>query len=324
MHTTILGDGHLGWAVAGRRRSRRANARPRPARPAAGTTRPGWPAPTPSSTPRGRCGRRRTSRPASTPASGAFVIATTGWDGRPRRPSSAASADAARPRSSPPNFSLGVALFGRLVEAAARRCSAPSTASIRTSSSGTAGPRLDRPSGTARDLARRHRRAPPAPGDGRRPRGRLDPRRRVAGDAPRRLRCRRRDGRAAPDRARPVAPMRPAILAAADWLGRAPRAGRHPPVRPRRRRAPRPPGDRGLTTRQPTPAARPLRPDRSRTTRHAVPAAPSCAARSPPSSPRSPPTAPSTRPPSGGSSAGRSSPASTASSRAARPASPRP
>ena len=131
-----------------------------------------------------------------------FVIATTGWTAdRPTVEALLREHGAAAVAAS--NFSLGVVLFGRLVEAAV----------------GLFGPldgfdpyllewhrrsKRDRPSGTATDLARRIADAHPRLDGRRRPRGRLDPRRRLARDAPGRVRCRRRDGRTPADRPRPL------------------------------------------------------------------------------------------------------------------------
>ena len=82
-----------------------------------------------------------------------FVIATTGWAlDRDRVETLLASHGAAAVAAS--NFSLGVVLFGRLSKPR-RSCSGRWTASIRTSSSGIAAAKRDRPSGTATDLARR-------------------------------------------------------------------------------------------------------------------------------------------------------------------------
>ena len=95
-----------------RRRARAGRSRPRspsaatravPARPPGrGPPRPGRPRgrPTRRRGDRGRRGGRPTSRPRSTPASGAFVIATTAWEAdRPRV--DRAARDARRARRSP-------------------------------------------------------------------------------------------------------------------------------------------------------------------------------------------------------------------------------
>ena len=139
------------------------------------------------------------------------------------------------------NFSLGVALFTRLVEAATEPVRRRRGASTRTSSSGTAGPR---PTGRPAPRASSPGGSPtrhPAPRDRGRPRDRLDPRRRpapgmhlvgfdAAGETVE-LRITARDR---------------AAYAAGVARGRRLAAGRtaapgHPPVRPRRGRPARPP-----------------------------------------------------------------------------------
>jgi 4-hydroxy-tetrahydrodipicolinate reductase len=153
MHTTILGDGHLGWAVASAAGDRgdRTSVLGRPV------------------------GRRHD--PAGLAGSDAmvdatrgdavahdlsagleagirrFVIATTGWDSDRDAVDAALRAHGAAAVASS-NFSLGVALFGRLVEAAADLFGAvdgfdPYLVEWHRRA------KLDRPSGTALDLGRR-------------------------------------------------------------------------------------------------------------------------------------------------------------------------
>jgi 4-hydroxy-tetrahydrodipicolinate reductase len=81
-----------------------------------------------------------------------FVIATTGWDGRDELDTTLRSADASAVVAS--NFSLGVVLFGRLVEAATVLFGAIDSFDPYLVEWHRRGKR-DRPSGTARDLARR-------------------------------------------------------------------------------------------------------------------------------------------------------------------------
>ena len=210
MNTIILGDGR--WAAPSpppcvtRAASRRALGRPagdrrRPAGTSRGTLAGA------DARRRGVAGRRRrrpTSPPRSTPAARRFVIATTGWDADRAAVEAVLREHGARGRGGARTSASASALFGRLVEAARRAVRRRSTASIRTSSSGTAGRSADRPSGTAQRPARRIVARAIRAWRRRRPRGRRRPGRRVARDAPRRVRCRRRDHRAAADRPRPV------------------------------------------------------------------------------------------------------------------------
>ena len=224
-----------------RRRRRRAARRRRPrrsaGRPAGATIRRPSPAPTlVVEASRGDAVLDRTSRAALDAGVRRFVIATTGWDGRPRRASRRSSAITAPPPSP------------RRTSASASRCSAgSSTRRSRCSAASTAfDPYLvewhrrakrDRPSGTARDLAGRIVDGHPRPERAGRPRGRLDPGRRrrpgmhlVGFDAPGetvelRLTARDRSAYAA------------GILAAADWLDPGAAPARPPPLRPHRRRA---------------------------------------------------------------------------------------
>ena len=159
-----------------------------------------------------------------------FVLAATGWDAdiaavRARLLDAGAAAVVA------PNLSLGAALFLRLAEAAAGWYAAaggfePSIVEWHRRG------KADRPSGTARAIARRilpsTRAGPPAPAARTTPpaaRGRRDPRRRGPGHAPRDLRRRGEIGRAPDHRPRPVRLCR-----------RRPR--RRPMARARRRRPP--------------------------------------------------------------------------------------
>ena len=81
-----------------------------------------------------------------------FVIATTGWDGRDELDTTLRSAGASAVVAS--NFSLGVVLFSRLVEAATVLFGAIDSFDPYLVEWHRRGKR-DRPSGTARDLARR-------------------------------------------------------------------------------------------------------------------------------------------------------------------------
>ena len=154
MHTTILGDGHLGWAVASAaRRPRRAHAGARPAhRRTARSGRAG----------RRRRGRRRaaeatpcwpTSRPGSMPASAGSCSPTTGW-ATDRDAVEAALRTAGAAAVAAANFSLGVALFRRLVETAAELFGAVDGFDPYLVEWHRRG-KVDRPSGTALELGRR-------------------------------------------------------------------------------------------------------------------------------------------------------------------------
>lgn len=81
-----------------------------------------------------------------------LVIATTGWDGRDELDATLRSSEASAVVAS--NFSLGVVLFGRLVDAATDLFGALDTFDPYLVEWHRRGKR-DRPSGTARDLARR-------------------------------------------------------------------------------------------------------------------------------------------------------------------------
>ena len=133
------------------------------------------------------------------------------------------------------NFSLGVVLFGRLVEAAVELFG-PLDAFDPYLVEWHRRSKRDRPSGTATDLARRivadHPRLATADdlevvsvraGD-------------VAGHAPGRLRCRRRDDRAAPDGARSLG-LRRRHPRRRRLAGPRPTRARPPRLRPHRRRA---------------------------------------------------------------------------------------
>ena len=153
MHTTILGDGHLGWAVASAAGDRgdRTSVLGRPV----GRRHD----------PAGLAGSdaivdaTRGDAVADDVAAGLdagirrFVIATTGWAADRDAIDAALRVHGAAAVASP-NFSLGVALFGRLVEAAADLFGAvegfdPFLVEWHRRA------KLDRPSGTAVDLGRR-------------------------------------------------------------------------------------------------------------------------------------------------------------------------
>ena len=243
-----------------------------------------------------------------------FVIATTGWatdrarSSRLRELGAAAVVGQLQPRRRPSSGGSSSPRSGS---------SARSRTSTRTSSSGIGArrstdrpaPRSTWPAGSSAGHPRLATR--------RRPRGRVGPRRRVARDAPGRLRRRRRDRRAPADRARSIG-LRDRRPRRGRLARRATARARHPSIRPRRRRAPRiarrprSPPEWTIPTRHIRPPERATRPPCHPTR--------SCAAPSRRSSPRSPPTAPSTNRPSAALSAGRSWPGSTASCRAARPA----
>jgi 4-hydroxy-tetrahydrodipicolinate reductase len=153
MHTTILGDGHLGWAVASAAGDRgdRTSVLGRPV----GRRHD----------PAGLAGSdaivdaTRGDAVADDIAAGLdagvrrFVIATTGWTSDRDAVEAALLAHGAAAVASA-NFSLGIALFGRLVEAAADLFGAvdgfdPYLVEWHRRA------KLDRPSGTAIDLGRR-------------------------------------------------------------------------------------------------------------------------------------------------------------------------
>ena len=184
----------------------------------------------------------------------AFVIATTGWSADRSRVEALARASHGAVAVAASNFSLGVVLFGRLVEAAVDLFG-PLDAFDPYLVEWHRRSKRDRPSGTAADLARRIVARHPRLASRRRPRGRLAPGGRIARDAPRRVRCDRRDGRASLDRARPLAVCgrdpRRRRLARAD-----PACARPPRLRPRRRRAHRSPPDRCLKGTPMTPTFR--------------------------------------------------------------------
>ena len=146
-----------------------------------------------------------------------------------------------------PNLSLGAALFARLVETAAgwyARAGGFEPSIVEWHRRGKA----DRPSGTARALARRIAavdprwavagEAPTARRRATRARGRRDPRRRRPGHPPRDVRRDRRVRGAAARRARPIRLRRRRPRRRPVARRRDPRA-RPPPVRRRRRRPPR-------------------------------------------------------------------------------------
>ena len=190
------------------RRARRTHARCSAGRPSVGTTGRRSRAPISSSMPRAARKSAPTSRRRSTAASGGSSSPRPA--GRSiATPSSAPSGTLARAAVVSANFSLGVALFARLVETAAELFGSvagfdPYLVEWHRRA------KADRPSGTAAGARPATRRHTIRRDHARRPRDRLDPSRRVAGHAPRRLRCRRRDRRAPADRARPDRPTRPA------------------------------------------------------------------------------------------------------------------
>ena len=153
MQTIILGDGPLGWAIAAAA-GERGERIPIIGRPAfVGTTRTAFAgADLVVDASRGRRASP-TWRPGSRPAAGDSSSRRPA--GRPiESPSSVPWPRRAPPRSSQRNFSLGVALFGRLVEAAAELFGAvdgfdPFLVEWHRRA------KADRPSGTALDLARR-------------------------------------------------------------------------------------------------------------------------------------------------------------------------
>ncbi len=199
----ILGDGGLGTAVAdarppaGRRRPRRRPAGRRAARSVDPDRR--------RRRRRGISTRRRRDQPLERPRRGRHAASSS----RPRagRPTVSWSPVCCR-RMAPTavaasNFSLGVALFGRLIDSAVAlfgRLDAFDPYLVEWHRRA----KLDRPSGTARDLAGRIVDGHPGLSETGRPRGRVDPGGVLARDAPRRLRRPRRDRRAAADRPRPL------------------------------------------------------------------------------------------------------------------------
>ena len=286
--SSILGDGPLGPGGRDRRARARRRRRASLGRPADGRhDRRTSPAPTSSSRPRAATRSPRTWRPRSTPA--AAGSSSPRPAGRADRPTvEALLREHGAAAVAAPNFSLGVALFGRLVEAAAA-CSARSTAFEPYIVEWHRRAKRDRPSGTARR---------PRPADRRRAtrasadaddlevvsvRAGASPGMHLVGfDAAGetvelRLTARDRSAYAA------------GILAAADWL---------------RRDAARPPAStpstRSWTSSSLAAPIAACPPDHPRPTRRSTamtriarprPTRPPSAAPSPPSSPRSPPTA---------------------------------
>jgi 4-hydroxy-tetrahydrodipicolinate reductase len=153
MHLTILGDGHLGWAVANAAAAR-GERTPVLGRPAGRRHDPASLAGTGCVIDASR-GDAVAANVAAGLEAGVrrFVIATTGWtDDRAAVESMLRSTGAAAVVS--PNFSLGVALFGRLVETAAALFGGvdgfdPYLVEWHRRA------KVDRPSGTALDLASR-------------------------------------------------------------------------------------------------------------------------------------------------------------------------
>ena len=153
MHTTILGDGHLGWAVANAAAAR-GERTPVLGRPAGRRHDPASLAGTGCVIDASR-GDAVAANVAAGLEAGVrrFVIATTGWtDDRAAVESMLRSTGAAAVVS--PNFSLGVALFGRLVETAAALFGGVDGFDPYLVEWHRRG-KADRPSGTARDLAGR-------------------------------------------------------------------------------------------------------------------------------------------------------------------------
>ena len=200
----ILGDGRLGRAVADAARERGDDVRVlgRPGRRAARSGRPGRRR-TSSSRRRAATPSPRTSPPPSTRAP-PVRHRDDRLDGRPSSRSTALLSRAGAAAVAASNFSLGVALFGRLVEAAVGlfgRARGVRPVPRRVAPPGQARParparRATSPGGSSA--------AHPASGDADDLEVVVDPGRRLARDAPRRLRRRRRDRRAAADRPRPV------------------------------------------------------------------------------------------------------------------------
>jgi 4-hydroxy-tetrahydrodipicolinate reductase len=153
MHTTILGNGHLGWAVA-QAAADRGERMPVLGRPAGRRHDPAGLAGVDCLVDATR-GDAVADDVAAGLAAGVrrFVIATTGWD----TDRTAVEAELQRHGAAAvaaPSFSLGVALFGRLIETAAELFGAvddfdPYLVEWHRRA------KLDRPSGTARDLAGR-------------------------------------------------------------------------------------------------------------------------------------------------------------------------
>ena len=170
MHLLVYGPGRLGAAIAarpprpaGRRRSSSAVPSPAADDPP--------PALTSSWTPRAASAVVANLEHALAAGNRAFVLATTGWDADRRRPRPPPRAGAAAVVA--PNLSLGAALFLRLAETRrrlVRRAGAFEPSIVEWHRAGKA----DRPSGTARAIARRIVAADPRWATGRR-------RRRAAG-----------------------------------------------------------------------------------------------------------------------------------------------
>ena len=153
MHTTILGDGHLGWAVANAAAAR-GERTPVLGRPAGRRHDPASLAGTGCLVDASRGDAVAANVSAGLDAGvRRFVIATTGWsDDRAAVEAMLRASGAAAVVS--PNFSLGVALFGRLVETAAALFGGvdgfdPYLVEWHRRA------KVDRPSGTALDLASR-------------------------------------------------------------------------------------------------------------------------------------------------------------------------
>ena len=257
MNAIILGDGGFGRAIAAALvgRGEPEPTRARPAGVAAATTRrisPAGrrPAPRSSSTRRAAPPSHGNVDAALAAGHRRFVIGTTAWDDarsaveRALREHGAAAVAAS-------NLSLGVALFGRLVDRAVELFG-PVEAFDPYIVEWHRRTKADRPSGTAKELSRRilaahprktrladpHARRLARAGRARR---RGHPRRRQPGLASRRLRRRGRVGRAADRRPRP-------LRLCARCAGRRRLAGGRAPqprparVRRGRRRRPRTPG----------------------------------------------------------------------------------
>ncbi len=153
MQTMILGDGHLGWAIAAAA-GERGERMPVVGRPAFERHDPAAFAGADLVVDASRGEAVRANIEAALDAGvRRFVVATTGW-AFDRDPVDLALRDAGASAVASANFSLGVALFGRLVETAAELFGGvPGFDPFLVEWHRRA--KADRPSGTALDLARR-------------------------------------------------------------------------------------------------------------------------------------------------------------------------
>ncbi len=153
MQTMILGDGHLGWAIAAAA-GERGERMPVVGRPAFERHEPAAFAGADLVVDASRGEAVRANIEAALDAGvRRFVVATTGW-AFDRDPVDLALRDAGASAVVSANFSLGVALFGRLVETAAELFGGvPGFDPFLVEWHRRA--KADRPSGTALDLARR-------------------------------------------------------------------------------------------------------------------------------------------------------------------------